>query len=326
MSEKSISKRKKRRYKKRLKTPVKFWIAIIVILACTGAYCGVRIYRYTHSENPYGKVGESDPQEELELLDLTEKSASYEILDVGSGEAILIRYEDREALIDTGTEASANKLKKALEGKIKGKLDYLVITGPSAGRIGGIKTVAEDYQIATCIVGELGDSENAVKDALKGKTEEIVEGENATFDLGDGVTLFIIKPDVSSADPLDRSLVTYFTFENKGFIALSDAGREETARALSGINRCEVVVLSRNGNKDAYRGLTELVQADYYIASTSKEAGFPTLEAEDYFSNRAYSTGARGNISFTVTGSDLISSLEGGYEAVSTEEGDDESD
>lgn len=321
MSEKPVSKRKKRRYKRRLKTSIKVWIAIILTVAVIGTYSGVKIYRFTHSENPYGEVGKNDdPQEELEQLELAENSASYEILDVGSGEAIFIKHGDKEVLIDTGSEGSAEKLSKAIDGKIKGELDYLIITSPSVGRTGGVKTVAEKHAVGTCIIGELGDSEKIVRESLSGKATEIMEGESATYDLGDGVTLFIIKPEVSSDDPLDRSLVTYFSFENKGFVALSDAGKEEIARALSGIDHCEVLVLSRNGSKDTYLGLNDLVQAGYYIASSSKEAGFPTPEAADYFSNKAYSTGARGIISFNITGSDLKSSLEEQPDAAGKEE------
>ena len=309
----NISKRKQRRYRRKLKKSVKIAIVAIVIVVGLGSYSAIRIYNFVHSENPYGKVDDTGTQGDIEQIDLLQTEATYEILSVGNGESIFIKYGDTEALIDTGGGKSEKTLLESLSGRITGKLDYLIITSPSAGRTGNVGAVANKYEIGTCILGELGGSLSSVKGLVSGRAEKVIDGENLTYDFGDGVTLFVIKPEVSSDDPLDRSLVTYFTYSDKGFVALSDAGKEEIARALSGIERTEAIVLARNGNEDLLSGLNNIVQSHYYIASASKSSGFPTPKAEELFSSKAFSTGDKGTIKFIMSGTDMNTTLDSSY-------------
>lgn len=303
-SSKNIERRKRRRYKKRIKTSVKLGVLAFIFVVSLSSWIGYRIYMMNNYVNPFGEVEEE--KNEVEIIDDEEagtisEEAYYEVLNVGGGEAIFIRCNGIEALVDTGTKDSSKDLMKALSGKVSGKLDYLLITSPSALRTGGVASVSKEYQIGTCILGELGeDGKKAVGQDIAGKADRIVDGKSASYDFGEGVTLFVIKPEVSSSDANDRSLVTYFKVKDHGFIAFSDAGKEETARASSGIAQCEAIVLPQHGTGDSIKSISKTITATTIIASAAKDSGFPSAEIEEMFYDRVFSTGKTGNISFLI--------------------------
>ena len=309
MAEKNISKRTKRRYKRRLKTSVKIGIVAFIFFVIMGAYIGIRVYQLKNYVNPFGEVDKKEDEVEDDLGTI-EVAASYDILDVGAGEAILAKCGSFEALIDTGPKGSEDKLMKALEGKVTGKLDYLILTSPTEGRTGGIETVVNSFNVDTVIIGDFGDEKDAVLRRINGKASSFEDGVSSSFDFGEGATLFIIKPEVSSSDAGDRSLVTYFKVDQKGFIAFSDAGKEEVARALSGIERCDVIVFPQYGQSEAVPKIEEQISAAYYIASTGKDSDFPSEELQKQYYNKIFTTSENGTITFTVNNGDVASSLD----------------
>lgn len=311
---KNIERRKRRRYKKRVKTSVKIGVFSFILVASLASWIAYRFYVMNNYVNPFGEVETSN--EEIEVIDDLESGtvsaeAFYEVIDVAGGEAIFIRSNGIEALIDTGTKDSSEALVKALSGKVSEKLDYLIITSPSDLRTGGVAAVAKEYQIGTCVLGELGEEgKRSVGQDIAGKADKIVEGKSASYDFGEGVTLFVIKPEVSSSDIKDKSLVTYFKVKDHGFIAFSDAGKEETARASSGIESCEAVVLPQHGAGDAIKNISKTITASTIVASASKDSGFPSPEIEEMFYDRVFSTGKTGTISFLIKNNDVACSTD----------------
>ena len=311
---KNIERRKRRRYKKRVKTSVKLGVLAFLIIVGLSSWIGYRIYLMKTYVNPFGEVETADDyveiDDDVEMGTIT-KPASYEILDLDGGEGIFLRCGNVEALIDTGNEKSTEKLMAALKGNVRGNLDYLVLTAPSAQRTGGVSAVAKEYQIGTCILGELGEAgKRKVGQDIGGKADRIIAGKSASYDFGEGVTLFVIKPDVSSSDIKDKSLVTYFKVKDIGFIAFSDAGREEVARALTGIQSCEAVVLPQHGEGDSIKKISKTVTASNFIASAAKDSGFPSAELEEMFYSRVFGTGKSGTISYLIYNDDAICSLD----------------
>lgn len=304
-SSKNIERRKRRRYKKRVKTSVKIGVVSFVLVVSLASWIAYRVYLMKTYVNPFGEV-DASKEESVELIDdedigTVSAEAYYDVLDLAGGEAIFIRCNGIEALVDTGTKDSSKALVKELSGKVSGKLDYLIITSPSAQRTGGVAAVAKEYQIGTCVLGELGESgKRAVGRDIAGKADRVVDGKSASYDFGEGVTLFVIKPEVSSSDVKDRSLVTYFKVKDHGFLAFSDAGREEVARASSGIQTCEAVVLPQHGTGDSIKNISKTITASTFVASSPKDSGFPSPEIEEMFYDRVFSTGKAGTISFLI--------------------------
>lgn len=317
MADKNISKRKKRRYRRRLKTSVKIWSLVIIFILFMGSYIGIRVYQLKNYVNPFGDVGSADSVDDPIEVETVNVSASYNIFDVGDGESILMKCGDKEALVDTGSAESAADLVKKLEGKISGDLDYLVLTSPSEKRLGGVPAVLRKYNVKNCIHADYssGDDKESELDLklrgwFGGKSTKVITGESTSYDIADGVTMFIIKPEVSSSDLNDKSLVTYFKAGELSAIAFSDAGKEEIARALSGIDGSDVVVFPQFGQSQMVPRIKDSVYSNYYVASASKESGFPTPEISEIYYSTVYSTGKSGDITFNIEGMELTSSLD----------------
>lgn len=301
MANRNAGRRQQRRRRRRMKSSFKIGVLVFMLVICIGGYTGYIIYRNTILSNMYGGI-ESQNLQEDDSFTITKGAVRYTVFDAGDGEAILIQSGDTEALIDTGSKESAKSLCKKLKDRIGGSLDYLVLTGPGAGRTGGLKKISEKFTIDTCIVGEMGDSAGDIDELIQNVGNRI-DGDNMSYDIGEDATLFILKPEVSSSEPGDRSLVTYFTFGKNGFVALSDAGKEEIARAFGSIDSCDVLVLARHGDDVN----TSLPGSSYKfcIAAASKIRGLPSDEVEEKIRASFYTTGEVGDLEFISDGQNV---------------------
>lgn len=278
-------------------------IAVILI----GGYAGYNFYMQSQQGEMFGDVGSQEVKED-ESFTVTNGTVSYTVFDVGVGSAILAKSKSVEALIDTGTEESADNLLKALKGKIDGELEYLVLTSSSKNRLGGLEKICAEYDVGTCVVGEMGDMEKYVWKSLS--TEgEVVNGADLSYDIGEGATLFIIKPSVSSDDPLDRCLVTNFTFGETGFVSLSDAGKEEISRAFGNIYTANVIVPSRNGDATINKVVPDL-SYKYVAVPNVKGSGPAEGSLDEMLRGKIYVTGVLGELEFTSDGKEVYATDE----------------
>ncbi len=322
MASKRTTRRQNRRRRRRMKPSFKKGLAIFIAVALIGGYAGFIVYRNAHSGDIYGGIKSEDLQED-DSFTVTSGAVSYTVFNLGSGEAILIRCGGTEALIDMGTEKKAKKLCKELKDRVRGDLDYLVLTGPDDKRLGGAEMILSEFTVGTCVVGEMGDKASSVNSIVSSAGTK-VDGDNLAYDIGDNATLFIVKPEVSSDDPNDRSLITYFTFGNTGFVTLSDAGKEEISRAFGNIGSCNLIVLAQHGS--AVNKAIPGSNYNYCIATAGKDSGLPDPEVTDAIRATYYTTGATGTLEFVSDGSDITLSNEEDVEnALNKEEKSDES-
>ena len=300
MASKSRTKHQKRRRRVRLRTSARNALVVILCVLALGGYMAYRYYQGVQNRAAFGDVSGPEVEEDGDSFKLVEGTVSCTVFNVGAGDAILLKSKDKEALIDTGTEKSADALVKSLKSKVDGSLDYLILTSPAEGRLGGLAKVCD---ITTCIVGEMGEQEKYVWSNLSDKGK-IVNGDNLSYDIGDAATLFVIKPEVSSDDPLDRSLVTYFTFGGTGFLSLSDAGKEEISRAFGSVGTVNTVVLSRNGNAKVNAVVPDY-NYQYLVASNTKTSEPANGSLTDVVRGTLYVTGTVGDLEFVSDGENL---------------------
>lgn len=303
MASKNREKRMKRRRRRKFKSSFKIGVVVAMFLILAGAYIGYDIYTRAKVADQFGDVGTEKVQEDATFT-ITEGAASYTVFDAGGGEAILVQREGVDVLIDTGAKESATELCKKIKGKVTGGIDYLVLTSPSEGRIGGIEEIFNNFDVDVCVIGEMGKQEKRVW-AQTSKAETIVNGDNLSYDVGDAATLFVIKPEVSSSDPFDRSLVTYFSFGTTGFLALSDAGKEEISRAFGNVSSCNVVVLARNGDPKANEAVPDN-SYDYIVAAAGKKSKASGGEITEKLRGDYFVTGIVGDMEFVTNGSDVM--------------------
>lgn len=278
--EKNISKRRKRRYKKRVKSSVKITLLVILVVSVIGSYAGIKVYQLKNAVNPYGDVDSANITEEDdgEIL-LDGEKATYRVLDVDDGEAILISFGTTEVLIDTGSSKGSVKLGKELKGKIVGTLDYLILTSPDERRVGGLKLVADSYKIGTTIYAPSIEDSSEIRSIAWKASEWLVPAKSTSYDLGEDATLSLLLPKVSSDDPADKSVITYFTLGDVGCLSLSDAGKEEVSRAMEGVGDVSLLVLGKFGDLKIYNLVEGLKSVRECVLSTDKDVSPELAEA-----------------------------------------------
>lgn len=300
---KKIQKRRERRRRRRLKSSVKIFLACFVLVVLVGGYKGALIYKQLHAPDNTGNIEVAVPSE-VDVFDRTEEvgtPAQYWVLDVGKGESIFVKSGDKEVLIDTGGQKAGKLVVDEIRNYIDGDLDYLIITSPDKGRIGGIKDIFKSFNVSETIIGELGNQKSKVRQQISA-SKKIVDAKDMTLDLGEGIELTIFRPNVSSNDIKDQSLMTYFHYGQTGFLAESDAGTEEEARVLPSIGDCSAVVLSRYGSDQASKGLDSNLIASVLITSNKKQSGFPSEKMVNALNANFYATWRSGTLKFTSTG------------------------
>ena len=301
MSTRNTEKRKKRRRRRKVKTSVKLITAVVVLVLSLGTYTGIRIYQLRNNPDPYGDISSQDLADD-DSFTVADGSANYTVLNLGQGEAIRVKVGNVEALIDTGPADKSKELMKALKENVSGQLEYLVITSPAPGRTGGIGAVVDGMSVGTCVYCDLGEEGGEIREKLL-KCKTAFPGKDMSLDMGVDATLSIIKPEVSSSDARDQSLVTYFTYGTTGFVGLSDAGKEEISRAFGDIVMSNVVVLSQYGASEPNMAIPEGNYSTTFIASAAKDSGVPTEELTDHLKGSVLTTSSEGNINLVSTGS-----------------------
>lgn len=111
-------------------------------------------------------------------------TVGYHIIDVGQGDAILIRTPEGDMLIDAGTNSSEDELKAYLDGQGVTLLKWAVFTHPHEDHIGGADMVLANYKVDTVIIPD--------KEATTKVYERMMDGIESN-----GSTLLIAEPDYS---------------------------------------------------------------------------------------------------------------------------------
>ncbi|MBN2394009.1 MAG: hypothetical protein JXR84_24965, partial [Anaerolineae bacterium] len=186
------------------------------------------------------------------------------ILDAGQGDAIFIQTpRGRQMLIDGGTDASQTLAQVGQQMPFwDRRLDMVILTSPTSGRLPGLIPVLERYTVDFVNVSPETGSGNLYErwDALlaerpaggvgtlwAGMTWELDTGTRA----GTGVTLQTLWPEPGSSG---GPLVLRLTYGNTSFLFSGNATTvtEETLVAREGQNlRSSMLLLARHGAKTA---------------------------------------------------------------------------
>ena len=302
-----IAKRRQRRRRRRFKTSFKVFLGVLFVAALGGTYAGLMYYHNLHAPDPNGKLQDIQTPESnnFDLTDEVMPNASYWVLNVGSGEAIYIKAGETDILLDTGREEDAKAITNEISKNINGTLDYLFITSDTPGRTGGFSTICKEVppdKIITCPLGE-----NAAKYKKAAGKIPMEEGKNTTISLGENSNLTVFKPEVSSDDPRDQSLMTLFKYGQTSFFAESDAGEEEEARVMESVGSCNVLVLARSGSDSANQHIEEILAK--VLVVSDKKGGGPSESILDKTKAKIYTTYNSGTIKFTTDGKEVTSNL-----------------
>lgn len=235
-------------------------------------------------------------------------------LDVGQGDSIFIQSPNgTQLLIDAGRDSSVLRgLAKVMSFSDR-DLDYILTTHPDADHISGFVEVLERYDVSRVIRTE-NESDTpiwqAVKRAINNEGSEVYFARRGQrYDLGGGVVLEILFPDIDTTDMESNtsSIVAILIYGDTAFIFTGDSPKsiEEYLVLVEGeYLESDVLKVGHHGSRTstAEDFLAE-VQPTYAVVSAGKDNsyGHPHVEVTDLLFNygvETISTAEVGNITF----------------------------
>ena len=244
---------------------------------------------------------------------------SVTFIDVGQGDASLIRCDGHTMLIDGGTSDQSRKMYAVLKKNGIDHLDYIVCSHPHEDHAGGLPGALEYASCDQALAPLASDSDSAYTkfmDALaKYDIPLTVPSVGDQFALGSAVISVLGPTDIEpSMDANDKSLVLRIDYGQTSFLFASDAEQEEQQLLLyNEYDQLHVTVLkaahhgSANGASYAW---IKAVQPQVTVISCGQDNpyGHPHQAALDLlkqYGSAVYRTDLQGDITVTSDGSQV---------------------
>ena len=215
-----------------------------------------------------------------------------DVLDVGQGDAVLIRTSEKTVLIDAGTAKSA--VPRQLRQLGVNRLDLVVATHPHADHIGGMANVVDAFEIGLYL-----DSGQTHTTMTYANTMEAVERravpyrtaqQGMTLRLGDEATFTVLHPGPTlirntRSDLNSNSVVLELVHGDTRWLFTGDA-EDPTERALMGrdVGDIDVLKVAHHGSgHSSSRSFLARVQPDVALIScgVKNRYGHPDPETVD---------------------------------------------
>ena len=183
-----------------------------------------------HSDNDYGKTQ-------------AKGNVTIDMLDIGQGDAILIRVGDEYSLIDTGDVVQRENIVAQLKQEGVRSLKRIIITHPHADHMGGFYAIAKAIPVERVYDNGI-DANNGMfttylKWIDKKNIQRISVKRGDTIDFGNGASFAVLAPfedDKSDATKLkdlnNYSIVGKFSFGKFSMLFAGDAEGPEENRLI----------------------------------------------------------------------------------------------
>lgn len=249
------------------------------------------------------------------LIDMTDGLFTVHYIDVGQGDATLIKSPKGEyMLIDSGTGDSINYLLKYLSDCDVSSLEYFIITHPHEDHYGGANDIIESIPIENFVIlGEFADTYpyNNFCKMLDNNTKIHFAKRDDKFTFDDCAYFSIISPEWADFEDYNESSLAFnIKFGATSFLFTGDAeSSSEREMLFRGYD------VSANVYKAAHHGsstsntkaFVEAVNPEYAVFSCAKDNsyGHPHKEVKELFESlgiKMFSTADIGDIVFVSDG------------------------
>lgn len=210
-------------------------------------------------------------------------------IDVGQGDATLIKFGDSAMLIDAGENDKGTLVQNYIKKQGVTSLDYLIVTHPDSDHCGGADVIVTKYDIDTVIMpnyekdtATYRDVINALDDKQYRVTEPIV---GDTYKLGDAKFTIIAPNSDDYADECNNySVGILLEHGDKKFVFTGDA-EEEAERDIVDNKidiSADVLQVGHHGSKtSSIKDFIEAVNPEYAVISCEEnnDYGHPNAAA-----------------------------------------------
>ena len=253
------------------------------------------------------------------------------ILDMGQADSILIRTQEKAALIDAGENDMGQQVLRELDQLGITSLDLVIGTHPHSDHIGGLDTVLEEIPVEKLVMPQLPDdlvpTTATYLDVLWAAQAQNLEIDAAqpgvSYDLGSGAVLTLLGP-VGKYDDLNAiSVVSRLDFGTCSFLFTGDATTLSEENLLKSGANLDVDILDVGHHGSNTSSSPAFLAAVSPIASSiscgaNNSYGHPHAEVVERLSEYGpiFRTDLLGTILFTSDGSSLMASSQRGETVV----------
>jgi len=260
----------------------------------------------------------------VSLADALSGGDEFAILfvNVGKGDAAIIRFGEATVLIDTGSPASAPQLIAGLNALSVTAIDAVFITHSHSDHLGGLDALAANYEIPMVYSPLYAEQDKDGEGKIVKRAEklglphqELVAGKRVP--ITSDVFFEVLGPLVlNEVDDNDNSLVLRFSYGGKTFLFAGDMQfSEEQTLIDAGANlKSDVLKVGNHGNPDATGdAFAALVSPAFAVISTSTREDansanarvFSALPTAEVFVTQDFAIGAL--LTLDETGGILVS-------------------
>lgn len=215
-------------------------------------------------------------------------------IDVGQGDATLIKCGEHSMLIDTADDSKGTAIQNYLQKQNVEKLDYLVLTHPDADHIGGAPVVITKFNIDKVFVSNFEKDNKTYQKLiqtldnkrLKYETPEV----GSQYTLGTAV-ITILAPNKKYDNPNDASIALTIQNGNNKFLFTGDAGENAEKDILnSDLDiSADVYKVGHHGSKySTSEKFFEEVNPAYAVISCGENNSYGHPHAETLNTLRSY--------------------------------------
>ncbi len=284
-----------RRQKRRLRKLI--WSLVVILLLGVAAFFAKDLIK-----NPAEPVSGDEVQ--------------FHFIDVGQGDAALIRTAEYDVLIDAGPGSNEDDLKAYLDRHGVDDLEYAVFTHNDEDHIGGADVVLESYNVKRVIRPDYEATTKTYERMISlidaEGAEKITAEPGYEFRVGE-VKFTVLAPIDSIKDANDASVVLRVDYGETSVLFTGDAEEpsEEEMLAryrLTGELDCDLLKVGHHGSvSSSSQPFLDAVTPDFAVISCGKDNkhGHPDREIVtrlEAIKTPIYRTDLEGSIVFTSTG------------------------
>lgn len=207
-----------------------------------------------------------------------------DFIDVGQGDATLIRQGTTEMLIDCGKNSAGQTVVDFLKDKKVTSLEYLMITHPDSDHLGGCDDVLKNIEVKSVITNGLTKDTVSYEDVMAQiDTETLITAEpGKAYGIGPA-TVVILQANNDLADDNENSIVVKLTYGSQSVLFTGDCDNACEDKLMTKDISATILKVSHHGSKYATKiNFLEKVKPTVAIISVGDNSyGHPATETLD---------------------------------------------